>query len=137
MRRKPLFPPVDAVTGKRLRNKGPENRSTATANGRVELKRRRWQIKGVGSCTPIDQLLDKAEATISLGLRVLCCRQNADARSFDKAAETLAEVGQVRVSGRYYQKLWTEANQAACFLTPFSNWIPANTSAISSEPLSL
>ncbi len=38
---------------------------------------------------------------------------------------------------RYYQKLWMEANQAACFLTPFSNWIPANTSAISSEPLSL
>ena len=25
------------------------------------------------------------------------------------------------VAMRYYQKLWTEANQAACFLTPFSN----------------
>ena len=104
---------MDAATGKRLRNKGLENRSTATANGRVELKRRRWQIKGVGSCTPIDQLLDKAEATISLGLRVLCCRQNADARSFDKAAETLAEVGQVRVSGELLrQVVETEGKRA-------------------------
>ena len=101
------------MTGKRLRNKGPENRSTATVNGRVELKRRRWQIKDVGSCTPLDQLLDKAEATISLGLRMLCCRQNADARSFDKAAETLAEVGQVRVSGELLrQVVETEGKRA-------------------------
>ena len=88
-----------------MRNKGGENRSTATANGRVEIKRRRWHIKGVGSCSPMDALLDRAEATVSLGLRELCCRENADARSFDKAAETLAKVGQVRVSGELLRQV--------------------------------
>ena len=96
---------MDVATGRRLRNKGRENRSTATANGRVAVKRRRWQIKGVGSCTPVDQLLDQAEATVSVGLRELCCQQNADARRFEKAAETLAKVGQVRVSGELLRQV--------------------------------
>ncbi len=33
--------------------------------------------------------------------------------------------------------LWIGANQAAICVTPFSNLIPANTSGINSEPLSL
>ena len=105
MRRKPLFPPVDATTGRWLRNKGSENRSTATDNGRMDIKRRRWYLPGVGSCSPLDALLDKAQATVSLGLRELCCRQNAAARSFDKAAETLAKVGQVRMSGELFRQV--------------------------------
>ena len=42
------FSPVDPLTKQRLRNKGIESRSTVTVNGRVVIKRRRWQIKGVG-----------------------------------------------------------------------------------------
>lgn len=35
---------MDKPTNQRLRNKGSENRSTATANGRLEIKRLRWQF---------------------------------------------------------------------------------------------
>ncbi len=119
---------MDVKTGKRLRNKGSENRSTATANGRVEIKRRRWQIKGVGSCSPLDVLLDTAEATVSLGLRELCCRQNADARSFDKAADTLARVGQVRVSGELLRQVVEAEGQRALALTASEQLRPGWTS---------
>ena len=71
----------------------------------MELKRRRWYIKGIGSCSPLDVWLDAAEATVSLGLRALCCRQNADARSFDKGADALAQVGQVHVSGELFRQV--------------------------------
>jgi len=128
MRRKPLFPPVDVKTGKRLRNKGSENRSTATSNGRVEIKRRRWHIKGVGSCSPLDVLLDAAEATVSLGLRELCCRENADARSFDKAADTLARVGQVRVSGELLRQVVEAEGKRALALTASEQLRPGWTS---------
>ena len=128
MRRKPLFPPVDVKTGKHLRNKGSENRSTATANGRVEIKRRRWHIKGVASCSPLDVLLDAAEATVSLGLRELCCRENADARSFDKAADTLARVGQVRVSGELLRQVVEAEGQRALALTASEQLRPGWTS---------
>jgi hypothetical protein len=74
----------------------------------VGLRRRRWQIKGGGGCSATDKAIDKAEATVSLGLRELCCRQNADARSFDRAAETLWRVGQVRVSGELLRQVVEE-----------------------------
>jgi hypothetical protein len=101
MRRKPLFPPVDRATGQRLVNKGTESRSTLTANGRVGLSRRRWFAPGPqgGSVTPLDALVDRVAATISLGTRCLACRVNGDAKSFDKAALTLQETAQLTLSG--------------------------------------
>ena len=75
----------------------------------------------------MDQLLDKAEATISLGLRMLCCRQNADARSFDKAAETLAEVGQVRVSGELLRQVVETEGKRALALAESEELRPAWT----------
>ncbi len=71
----------------------------------MEISRQRWYLKGVGSCNALDALVDRAEGTVSLGLRELCCRQNGDARSFDKAAENLAKVGQVRVSGELLRQV--------------------------------
>ena len=38
-------------------------------NGRVYLKRIRWHGDGVGSSTPLDLYLDKAEQTMSVGAR--------------------------------------------------------------------
>ncbi len=111
-----------------MRNKGSENRSTATANGRVEIQRRRWHLQGVGSCSPLDALMDAAEATVSLGLRELCCRQNAEARSFDKAAETLAKVGQVRVSGELLRQVVEAEGRRALALAAAEELRPGWTS---------
>jgi hypothetical protein len=90
---------VDKASGQRLLSKGSESRSTLTTNGRVELSRKRWYHKDKGSCSPLDVLVDAAEATISVGVRDLCCRLNGNARNFEKAADNLARAGQILLSG--------------------------------------
>ena len=55
MRRKPLFPPPkDRTTGKTKRNKGRQDFTVLTINGRVRLWRRRWHSPGEGTSTPLD-----------------------------------------------------------------------------------
>jgi hypothetical protein len=68
-------------------------------NGRVCLKRIRWHGDGVGSSTPLDLYLDKAEQTMSVGAREIACRLNGDGKNFDKAAENLARAAQIFTSG--------------------------------------
>ena len=100
MRRKPLFPPpTDPQTGKTKRNKGRQDFTALTVDGRVRLWRRRWYSPGEGTTAPLDLWLDAAEATISLGVREMACRLNGDGKNFDKAAENLARTAQVRLSG--------------------------------------
>jgi hypothetical protein len=70
-----------------------------TANGRIVWSRRRWYSVETGSSLPLDGLVDAAEATISVGVRDLCCRLNGNACNFEKAAENLYRAGQVRLSG--------------------------------------
>ena len=52
-----------------------------TINGRVFLKRVRWHGAGCGSQTPLDLYLDKAEQTISVGVREMACRLNGDSKN--------------------------------------------------------
>ena len=80
---------MDPATGKPLESKGSDSRSTLSSNGRVSIRRKRWQALGGGGVMPVDALLDAAEATVSLGTRNLCCRINATAKSFRRTAEQL------------------------------------------------
>src|SRR4051812_25924809 len=105
MRRKPLFPPPKDRTGRPMRNKGRQEKSTLTINGRVTLRRIRWHSPDQGSTTPLDTALDAAEATISLGVREMACRLNHSASSFDKAAENLGRAAQVRISGELLRQV--------------------------------
>lgn len=105
MRRKPLFPPPKDGNDRPKRHKGRQKRSVLTANGRVALSRTRWHSPTEGCSTPIDALLDVAEATISLAVRELACRLNQNASNFDKAAENLARAAQVRMSGETLRRL--------------------------------
>jgi hypothetical protein len=100
MRRKPLFPPPkNPSTGKNKHNKGRQDFTVLTVNGRLRLWRRRWYSPGEGTTTPLDPWLDAAEKTISLGVREMACRLNGDGKNFDKAAANLARTAQVKVSG--------------------------------------
>src|SRR5207244_3718162 len=100
MRRKPLFPPPkDPVTQRRKHNKGRQDFTVLTINGRVRLWRRRWHSPGEGTTTPLDRWVDTVEATISLGVRAMACRLNGDGKHFDKAAANLARTAQVPLSG--------------------------------------
>src|SRR5512135_2546906 len=105
MRRKPLFPPPKDHAGRPKRQKGRQEKSTLTINGRVTLRRIRWHSPDEGSATPIDAALDAAEATISLGGRELACRLNQNASSFDKAAENLGRAAQIRMSGELLRQV--------------------------------
>ena len=69
MRRKPLFPPPkDQTTGKTKRNKGRQDFSVLTINGRVRLWRRRWHSPGEGTSTPLDAWLDTVESGLDVDL---------------------------------------------------------------------
>jgi hypothetical protein len=100
MRRKPFFPPPkDPSTGKAKHNKGRQDFTVLSINGRVRLRRRRWHSPAEGTITPLDRWLDSLESTISLGVREMACRLNGDGKNFDKAAANLARTAQVPVSG--------------------------------------
>ena len=105
MPRKRLFPPVDPRSGQRLYSKGRDEHSILTVNGRITLWRRRWSGQGTGSVTPVDALLDAAEATLTVGVRELACRLNQASHNFDKAAENLARAAQVVLSGEWLRQV--------------------------------
>jgi hypothetical protein len=106
MRRKPLFPPPkDPATGRTKRNKGRQDFTVLTINGRVRLWRRRWHSRDEGTTTPLDAWLDAFESTISLGVREMACRLNGDGKNFDKAAANLARTAQVALSGETLRAL--------------------------------
>jgi hypothetical protein len=88
-----------------MKNKGRQDYTILTVNGRVRLWRRRWHSAGQGTITPLDSWVDLAEASISLGVREMACRLNGDGKNFDKAAENLARTAQVAVSGETLRQL--------------------------------
>ncbi len=88
-----------------LQNKGPDEHSVLTVNGRICLSRRRYAAAAVGSCYPLDSWLDRAEDSLSLGVRELACRLNLASRNFDKAAENLGRAAQVYLSGEFLRQV--------------------------------
>jgi hypothetical protein len=129
MRRKPLFPPPkDPTTGRKKRNKGRQDFTVLTINGRVRLWRRRWHSPGEGTTTPLDAWLDTVEATISLGVRELACRLNGDGKTFDKAAANLARTAQVQLSGETLRVL-VEAEGKHVVQAQQSGQLPVDWSA--------
>lgn len=58
----------------------------------------RWYCSQEGSQTPLDALLDEAEATISQGVREMACRVNQGTSSFEKAAANLWRTAHIEVS---------------------------------------
>jgi hypothetical protein len=96
-----LFPPIDPRSGRRPASKGVESRSSLTANGRIALRRRRF----ADGQTPMDQFLDQAQATLSLGVRQFCCLLNADSPSFARAANNLCRTTGVRCSAEFLRQV--------------------------------
>jgi|HubBroStandDraft_6_1064221.scaffolds.fasta_scaffold160841_2 hypothetical protein len=88
-----------------MKNKGRQDYTILTVNGRVRLWRRRWHSSGQGTITPLDAWVDLAEASISLGVREMACRLNGDGKNFDKAAANLARTAQVEISGETLRQL--------------------------------
>src|SRR5438552_13073274 len=129
MRRKPLFPPPkDPVTQRRKHNKGRQDYTVLTVNGRVRLWRRRWHSPGEGTSTPLDSWVYAVEASISLGVREMACRLNGDGKNFDKSATNLARTAQVQVSGETLRVL-VEAEGRRVVQAQRSEQLPVGWSA--------
>ena len=95
MRLRPLFPPQDS-TGKPHRHKGSQPYTLLTINGRVQLRRIRWQSPELGSYTLIDAWLVADLATISQGVREMVCRLNRVSHSFQGVAENLKRLAHIQ-----------------------------------------
>ena len=76
------------------------------------MRRIRWHGPGVGSSTPLDAYLDRAEATVSVAAREIACRLNGDGTSFDKTAANLARAAQIVTSGETVRALVEGAGKA-------------------------
>lgn len=87
------------MTGKRLANKGRQDKSVLSVNGRIQLWRRWWHASQTGSLAPADEVMNRPGDTIMPGVREMACRENQGATSFDKAAENLARTAQITLSG--------------------------------------
>ena len=88
-----------------MQNKGTDEHAVLTVNGRVTLSRRRYAGPGVGSSYPLDSWLDRAEDSLSLGLREMACRLNLASPNFEKAAENLGRTAQVHLSGELLRQV--------------------------------
>lgn len=76
----------------------------------MSVTRTRWHVPGRGGGggggdTPVDALLDAAEATLSRGARELCCLLNGNAPSFARAADNLLRTTGVRICAESLRKV--------------------------------
>lgn len=111
------FSPPAAAAGGNKQNKGRESRSGLSVNGRVDLHRRRWYAPGEGSEHPLDRLLDAAEATVSVGVRKLCCELGIDARSFARSVQRLKSTAQLTMGEEQFRQIVEQEGKAAVALS--------------------
>lgn len=76
-----------------------------SVNGRISWSRRRWSGGVEGSDCPVDRLLDETEATVSVGVRQLCCREGTNARSFARGRENLKAAAQIETGEELFRQL--------------------------------
>ena len=58
-----------------------------------------------GSVYPADRLVDETEATVSVGVRQLCCREGINARSFERGRENLRCSAQIDTGVELFRQL--------------------------------
>jgi hypothetical protein len=85
-------------------------RSVLSCNGRVELRRRRFQSNRSQSNrgqsgAAVDDLIDLAANGVSLAMREMCCRIATDSGSFARAAANLNRLAQVQMSDEKLRQL--------------------------------
>jgi len=80
-------------------------RSTLSCNGRVEIRRRRYENGEGGIESPVDELIDLAACGVSLAVREMCCRIAVDSGSFARGAANLERLAQLKLSDEKLRQL--------------------------------
>ena len=86
-------------------NKGRQLTHVLTANGHLELKRRRWHSSIAGSSALGDALSNGHGEPVTMGVIKMAARLNNTSTSFDCGADNLARTAQVSMSGEQLRKL--------------------------------
>jgi hypothetical protein len=115
---------VDRASGKPKEDKGRSGHRILTVNSHVWIERRHYHSPVEGTSTPSDALLDAVEATVSLGVREMCARVNADAMSFERAAENLKRTAQLSLSDETLRKIVESDGKLVLQLTESGELMP-------------
>jgi hypothetical protein len=89
-----FFPPRE----QELKNKGQQDTTHQTINGRVVVRRTVYWSSEQGTVIPVDQWLGISEHRFSPGVREMCCRVSLHS-SFDAASDLLGRTAQLSLSG--------------------------------------
>lgn len=92
-------------TGRRPRNKGPQDVEHLTGNGVIRVRRRIYWYRDAGRDERLDRWLGIADGAVSVAGRELCCRVSVCGVSFIKAAEMLDRVGNIRISKEWMRQI--------------------------------
>ncbi len=76
-----------------------------TVNGEVTLSRRWWSSPTDGSFAPVDDVIDVAHQTVTVGVREMAARLNNGQRGFEAVAVNLRRTAQVSLSGEQLRLL--------------------------------
>jgi len=80
-----------------MRHKGRQKHTLMTVNGRIRVRRTRWQPVEGGSVTPIDPWLQETCETFTRGVIELACRLNRHQSGFQELAITLARAAGLKI----------------------------------------
>ena len=108
-RPRPLFPPVK----RGLASRGLAVRSMLSCNGRVELRRRRFENPDGTTSAAVDELIDLARSGVSLATREMCCRVAVDSGSFARAAANLDRLAGLKLSDEKLREVVESEGRAA------------------------
>ena len=82
-----------------LRNKGKQQTTHLTVNGRLSVRRTVYWSASSGTVVPTDQWLGLTEHRFSPGVREMCCREALHC-SFEVASDNLQRTAQLSLAGR-------------------------------------
>jgi hypothetical protein len=116
---------VDPQTHRRKQDKGSDPHDLLTVNGRVRIRRKHFYSRQEGTTTPVDKLLDAAEAAVSVGVREMGSRVNSEAGSFARAAENLERTAQLRISRETLRQIVENDGKLALRLSESGALAPA------------
>ena len=88
-----------------MRNKGRQKHTLMTVNGRITLRRIRWQPEDGGSLTPLDEWLNAAQTRFTRGVVELACRLNRCESGFAELSVTLKRAAGLEIGKESLRQL--------------------------------
>ena len=113
---------------KGFRNKGRQQTTHLTVNGRLSVRRTVYWSAQSGTVIPTDQWLGLTEHRVSPGVREMCCREALHC-SFEVASDNLQRTAQLSLAGRSLREVVENQGRAVLTAQQKGSLRPAFTAA--------